>query len=145
MTTVDQIRDEKMQYDINREAAKMSALSSVKIDKYECLTNQEILPFNQQKIIKQANFTYSPLGKAFKKQTKTIEYQGEKQVDALKSLKSYDKQLPSIKDFISKERLNPQIIGEIERIDEEERKTHRSEMVYKRSNETYDCRKFLQQ
>ena len=42
MTTVDQIRDEKTQYDINREAAKISALSSVKIDKYECLTNQEI-------------------------------------------------------------------------------------------------------
>ena len=69
MTTVDQIRDEKMQYDINTEAARISALSSVKIDKYECLTNQEILPFNQQKIIKQAKFTYSPLGKAFKKQT----------------------------------------------------------------------------
>ena len=62
------------------------------------------------------------MGKAFEKQTKTTEDQGKKQVDALKSLKSSDKQLPLIKDFISKERLNPEIVDEIERIEEEERK-----------------------
>ena len=60
MTIEDQIRDEKLQYDINREAAKISALSSGKIDKYEYLTGEEILPSNQQQIIKQAKFTYSP-------------------------------------------------------------------------------------
>ena len=54
------------------------------------------------------------MGKAFEKQTKTIEDQGEKQINALKFLKSSDKQLPSIKDFISKERLNPEIFVEIE-------------------------------
>ena len=48
MTINDQIRDEKLQYDINREAAEISALSSGKIDKYEYLTGKEILPFNQQ-------------------------------------------------------------------------------------------------
>ena len=48
MTIEDQIRDEKLQYDINREAAKISALSSGMIDKYEYLTGEEILPFNQQ-------------------------------------------------------------------------------------------------
>ena len=64
MTTEDQIKDEKLQYDINREAAKISALSSGKIDKYEYLTGEEILPSNQQQIIEQAKFTYSPLGKA---------------------------------------------------------------------------------
>ena len=101
------IRDEKIQYDINREAAKISALSSDKIDKYEYLTGEEILPSNQQQIIEQAKFTYPPLGKAFDRQTKTIEDQGEKQLNALKSLKSSDKQLPSIKDVISKENLNP--------------------------------------
>ena len=101
------IRDEKIQYDINREAAKISALSSDKIDKYEYLTGEEILPSNQQQIIEQAKFTYPPLGKAFDRQTKTIEDQGEKQFNALKSLKSSDKQLPSIKDVISKENLNP--------------------------------------
>ena len=46
--------------------------------KYECLTGEEISPSNQQEIIEQAKFTYSPLGKAFEKQTKTIEDQGKK-------------------------------------------------------------------
>ena len=67
MISDDQIRDEKLQYDFNREAAKISALSSGKIDKYEYLTGEEILPSNQQKIIEQAKFTYSSLGKAFEK------------------------------------------------------------------------------
>ena len=80
MTIEDQIKDEKLQYGINREAAKISALSSGKIDKYEYLTSEEILPSNQEQIMKQAKFTYSPLGKAFEKQTKTIEDQGEKQI-----------------------------------------------------------------
>ena len=73
MTTDDKIRDEKLKDDINREAAKISALSSGKIDKYEFLTGEEILPPDQRRVIEQAKFTYSPLGKAFKKQTKTIE------------------------------------------------------------------------
>ena len=72
MTIDNQIRDEKLQYDINREAAlKISALSSGKIDKFEYLTGEEILPSNQQQIVEQAKFTYSPLGKAFDKQIKT--------------------------------------------------------------------------
>ena len=79
----DQIRDEKLQYDINREAAKISALSSGKIDKYEYLTGEEILPSNQQQIIEQAKFTYSPLGQAFEKQIKAIEDQVEKQKKAI--------------------------------------------------------------
>ena len=83
MTIEDQIKDEKLQYDINRETAKMSALSSGKLDKYEYLTGEEILPSNQQQIIQQAKFTYSPLGKAFKKQTKTIKDQGVKQTKAI--------------------------------------------------------------
>ena len=73
MTIDDKIRDEKLQYDINREAAKISALSSGKIDKYEYLTGEEILPSDQSRIIEQAKFTYFPLGKAFKKKKKTIE------------------------------------------------------------------------
>ena len=77
MTINDQIRDEKLQYDINREAAKISTLSSGKIDKYEYLTGEEILPSNQQQIIEQAKFSYSPLGKAFEKQIKTIKDHGE--------------------------------------------------------------------
>ena len=72
MTIEDQIRDKKLQYDINRKASKISALSSGKIDTYEYLTGEEILLSSQQQIIEQAKFTYSPLGKAFEKQTKTI-------------------------------------------------------------------------
>ena len=82
----------KKQYDLNREAAKISVLSSGKIHRYEYRTGEDILPSNQQQIIEQAKFTYSPLGKAFKKQIKTIEDQGEKQVDALKNLEDLNKQ-----------------------------------------------------
>ena len=92
MTIEDQIKDEKLQYDINREAAKISALSSGKIDKYEYLTGEEILPSNQQQIIEQAKFTYSPLAKAFENQTKTIEDQGEKQIKAIQDNKKGEKQ-----------------------------------------------------
>ena len=94
MTIEDQIKDEKLQYDINREAAKISALLSGKIDKYEYLTGEEILRSNQQQIIEQAKFTYSPLGKAFEKQTKTIEDQGKKQIKAIQ-----DKSLENIKKY----------------------------------------------
>ena len=91
MIIEDQIKDEKLQYDINRESAKISALSSGKIDKYEYLTGEEILPSNQRQIIEQAKFTYSPLGKAFEKQIETIEDQGKKQVKAIQ-----DKQIVNI-------------------------------------------------
>ena len=92
MTINDQIKDEKQQYDINKKAAKISAISSGKIHKY--LTSEDILPSNQQQIIEQARFNYSPLGKAFEKQIKTIEDQGKKQVDALESLKPKEQTKP---------------------------------------------------
>ena len=75
----------------------ISALSSGKIDKYEYLTGKEILPSNQQQIIEQAKFTYSPLGKAFEKQIKTIEDQEQKLVETLKDLKP-EEQTKAIKD-----------------------------------------------
>ena len=90
MTIEDKIKDEKLQYDINREEAKISVLSSGKIDKYEYLTGEKILPSNQQQIIEQAKFTYSPLEKAFEKQTKFTEDQGEKQIKAIQG-KSIEK------------------------------------------------------
>ena len=94
MTINDQIRDEKLQYDINTEAAKISVLSSGKIHKNEYFTSEDILSSNQQQIIKQARFTYSPLGKAFEKQIKTIEDQGKKQTDALKVLEPKEQTKP---------------------------------------------------
>ena len=81
-----QIKDKKLQYHINKEAAKISALSSRKIYKHEYLTDEEILPSNQKQIIEQAKFTYFP----FEKQTKTIGNQGEKQLDALKKKKKLE-------------------------------------------------------
>ena len=78
MTTDDEIRDEKLQYDINREVAKISPLPSGKIDKCEFLTGEEILPPNQRGVIEPAKFPYSPLGKAFEKETKIMEEQGNK-------------------------------------------------------------------
>ena len=95
MSINDQIRDEKLQYDINRKTAEISALSSGKDGNYEYLTGKEIIPSNQQQIIEQAKVTYSPLGKAFEKQIKTIENQGEKQIKAVwnqgqvKTIKKY--------------------------------------------------------
>ena len=70
MTIDNKIRDEKLRYDINREAVKISALSSRKIDKYEYLTEEEILLSNQSQMIKHHKFKYSPLEKALEKQTK---------------------------------------------------------------------------
>ena len=61
------------------EAAKVSALSSGNIDKYKFFTGEEtLLSSDQSRIIEQANFMYSPLGKAFEKQTNTIEDQEAK-------------------------------------------------------------------
>ena len=68
----DQIRDEKLLYDIYREAVKISTLSSGKTDKYEYLTGEELLRSNQQQIIEQTKFIYYPFGKAFKKQAKQL-------------------------------------------------------------------------
>ena len=63
MAINDKITDEKLQYSTNREAAKVSTLSSGEIDKYEFLTGDEILPSDQSRVIEQAKFTYHPLGK----------------------------------------------------------------------------------
>ena len=75
MTTDNKIRDEKLQYDINRAAAKMSALSSGKIYKYEDLTCEEILPSDQSRMIEQIN---SPLANTLEKQITTMEDQAKK-------------------------------------------------------------------
>ena len=88
MTIDDQIRDERLQYDINREAAKISALLSGKLDKCEYLTSKEILPSNQKKKKRkkeQAKFAYSPLGKTFETQIKTIEDQEGRQIKAIQN------------------------------------------------------------
>ena len=67
MTINDQTREEKLRYHINKEAAKIYALSLGKVHQYEYLSGKDMLPSNQQQIIEQTKFTYSPLGKSFKK------------------------------------------------------------------------------
>ena len=88
----EKIRHEKLQHDINRVAAKLSILPSGKIDRYKYLTVEEILPQKQHLIVEQDKSTNSPLRKALEKQTKTIEKHGEKQMEALTSLETYDKE-----------------------------------------------------
>ena len=141
MTINDQIKDEKLQYDINREAAKISALSSGKIHKYEYLTGEDILPSNQQQIIEQAKFTYSPLGKAFEKQIKAIEDQGKKQVDALNTLKS--KYQLTIEDVIPKNALiNDEAKKELDKIKEIDENLDREKLIYETDEYTYSFENF---
>ena len=104
MTIDDKVRDEKVQYEIKRKATKISAQSSGKLDEHEYFTGGEILPSDQSRIVEQVKFTYLQvykfpsyilqclLGKAFEKQIKVIEYQGIKQVKALKALKQKENQ-----------------------------------------------------
>ena len=87
MTIDGNIRDKSLQFDINRETAKISALSSGKVDKYGYLIGEELLPSVQSRTIKQATFSYQSLEKAQEKQTKPIEIKEKKQAEALKVLK----------------------------------------------------------
>ena len=138
MTINDQIKDEKLQYDINREAAKISALSSGKLHKYEYFTGEVILPSDQQKIIEQAKFTYSPLGKAFEKQTKTIEDQGEKQIKSiwdqgdLKTIKKYDYDAEDTP-LISKQKeiFNKLVDERLEKITDIDKKVNSDDLIYR--------------
>ena len=141
MTIEDWIRDEKLQYDINREAAKISTLSSGKIDKYEYLTGKEILSYTQQKIIKQANLTYSPLVKAFEKQTKTI----KKQIKAIQDkrpVKSIEKFTNDINDnptvLKEKEIYNKLTKDSLEKINNLDKSVDINKLVFKYNGNTSD-------
>ena len=99
-TTInDTIRDGELYYHINREAAKISMLFSGRVHKYVYLSGEEIFPSNKSKVAKQAKFTYSPLTKGLKKQTKTTKDQEGIQVGALKTLKHANQQL-TVKDAV---------------------------------------------
>ena len=141
MTIDEKIIDEKLQYDINREAAKISALLSNKIHKGEYLTGEDTLPSSNQQITEQARFTYSPLRKAFDKQIKTIDDQGKKKV--LNTLKSDNNKKLEIKneDIIPKSAFpNDETKEEINKIAEMEITIDREKLVYKVTEYTYDYR-----
>ena len=141
MTNNHQVRDEKLQYNINREEAKISALSSGKIHKFEYLTGEDILPSHQQQIIEQARFTNSPLGKAFERQLKTIEDQREKQVEVLNTLKSSNKL--AIENVIPKNALiNDETKTELDKIKEIEKNVGREKLIYETDEYTYNFKNF---
>ena len=136
----EKIKNEKLQYDVNRKAAKISVLSSSKINEYEYLTGEEILPSDQYRIIKQVRLTYSPLGRIcktnkhilFEKQIKTIQGQGIKQVAALKASKPEENQeLESIGERFPKKMRNNEIKNEIDEI-------RRKDLTYETKKYTYD-------
>ena len=136
----DQIKDEKLKYNVNREATKISALSSGKLHKYEYLTGEDILPSTHQQIIEQTKFIYSTLGKAFNKQIKTIEDQGKKQVETLNTLKfdnkitiekyTYD---PKDTPFLSrqKEIFNKVIDERLEKITDLDERVNRDDLIHR--------------
>ena len=145
MTIEDWIRDEKLQYDINREASKISTLSSGKIDKYEYLTGKEILSYTQQQIINLANLTYSPLVKAFEKQTKTIKEQGEKQIKAIQDkrpIKSIENFTNDINDspivLKEKEIYNKLTEDSLEKINNLDKSVDINKLVFKYKGNTSD-------
>ena len=74
----DKIKAEKIAHDLGKEAAKISALKSGNIRKYQYLTDQEIIPSGREEALSMARFEYSPLGKALEKQTKTIQEESKK-------------------------------------------------------------------
>ena len=122
MKTDDKIRDKKLEYDINREAAKISALSS----------GEEILSSHQTRIIEQAKFTYSPLGKAFEKQIKNNWRPWNKTSWRFKSFKTNKKinqvnqqsqqDIKSIEGTLPKEMRTNEIRNEIDEIKTKEKK-----------------------
>ena len=175
MTKCDEIKDEKLQYYINREAAevrggsrtaatsqmepfvitvnawklltiitkrsildvtsvldlrlKISALSSVKIDKYEYIAGEEILPSDQSRIIEQAKFIYSPLGWRAR----------EKQVEALEVLKPNTQNL-TIKDVIPEKRLHEKAKIELNKIKDIEEMVERENLVYRKNECMYSSK-----
>ena len=96
------------------------------------------MPSNQQQIIEQTKFPYSPLGKALDKQIKTIKEQGEKQVDAIKSYKKVTIDYVIPKSAFSNEKAN----DEINKIKELEKNVDREKLVYETKTDTYVFRIF---
>ena len=102
---------------------------------------QDILPSNQQQIIEQAKFNYSPFGKAFEKQIKTTEDLGQKQVEALNTLKS-NNQL-TVEDVIPKSALNNDVAkNNLDKIKEIEKNVDREKLVYETNEYTHSFKNF---
>ena len=112
------IKQNKAQYDLERKAAKLSAFSSINLDKYEYLTGKDL--DLKTSTIEQARFEYSPLGKIFNKglneedkkkgvlkRQKNIKDKIEKQLKAIENQKEVQTK------FISKNKINPPLLKSI--------------------------------
>ena len=137
------IRDQQLEYDINREAAKILTLSSGKVDKYECITGDEILHPDQSRMIEQIEFTYSLLRKVLEKQTKVIADQEEKQIKAIEDRVKKQKQ---ISDLFSNDFLYVETRYKLTKITQKEKEINRDHLIYKTGNKkkdkTYDFQSF---
>ena len=111
------------------------------MNEYEYLTRKEILPSNQQQIMEQAKFTYSPIGKAFEKQIKTFKDQGVKQVKAWKDLNLKD-QPTAIEEIFPKGNETEGIKGEPSKIKRYENKVIRDNFFYDLRKQPFDFRAF---
>ena len=138
MTIDDKIRDEKPQYDINREAAKISALWFRKINECEYLTDEETLPPDQSSVIEQTKFSYSPLGKVFEKETKMTEEKDEKQIDAITDQKKRLETLSNKDDHksIDKKIFDRVVIERFDEIKELTNEIDHDDLIYHFKNNT---------
>ena len=147
MTVTDQIKilnrkikQNETQYDLDREAAKISALSSNNLDKYEYLTGEDL--GLKPSTVEQAKFEYSPLGKIFNKglseddkkeglfkriknienkneeQLKAIEDQGKKQLEEIKNINVSSKPLKTISFFSTISEEAKELMNKIKVIDD---------------------------
>ena len=115
----DKIGDKTLQQGIKREAAKISALSSDIIDKYQYLEGEEIIPLDESRLLEQDKFSYSPLGKAFEKQIKTTEDQGKKK---LKLSAEYGQKTKLVRGIFPKDLENYDNKNELSKIKKQKKK-----------------------
>ena len=138
MTIDHKINNGKLLQDINIAAAKISVLSFRKVDKYEYLASEEMLPFDENRVIEQAKFNYSPLGKALEKQRKTIKDQRIKQVEALKS----EEEQESVEEIFPKNTRTDEIKNEIYEIKNWEEKMKQKDLNYEAGKYKYDFQQY---
>ena len=169
MTITDQIKilnkkimQNEAQYDLDRKAAKMSALSSNNLDKYEYLTGEDL--GLKPNTIEQTRFEHSPLGKIFNKvldkddkkeglfkrlenikdkneeQLQAIRDQGEKQLKGLKKIDK-NKMLKAIRDISKKSDEANKLLSEFDKID---KALDKAELVCTKTDGTkYDFNRLL--
>ena len=114
------------------------------LDKYEYLTGKEIIPPDQRRVIEQAKFAYSSLGKAFEKQTKTIEEQGKKQVGVLEILKREENKedIKSDEGSFPKGMRTNEIKNRIDKIKKWEEKVKQQDLIYKENKYKYNFQQY---